>query len=237
MSEDFSIMNLDSPKDQTANCLPWRQIVLLLVLILIIWLPRRFELDRYVATDEVVWLLRSANFYYALGQGDYAATYIKEHPGVVTMWAGTAAYMLEFHEYRGFGQGYFESDKYWMFEDFITSKGVNPHDVLVTTRVIMVIINTLLIAAAFVFARLLFGTFPALIGIILIAFDPFHVSVTRLAHLDSRGEAQLIAMACSQAPAGHDHWTLRLLAGKLVQLEVAEAISYKTVRRTLKKTT
>jgi len=92
--------------------------------------------------------------------------------------------MLDFPEYRGFGQGYFESDKYWMFEDFFTSKGVNPHDVLVTTRVIMVIINTLLIAVAFVFARLLFGSFPALIGFLLIAFDPFHVSVTRLAHLD-----------------------------------------------------
>lgn len=54
--------------------------------------------------------------------------------------------------------------------------------------------------------------------------------------LDGRGEAQLIAMACSQAPAGQDHWTLRLLAGKLVELEVVEAISYETVRRTLKKT-
>ncbi len=184
MSEDFSIMNHDSPKDRTASRLPWRQIVLVLVLILIIWLPRGFELDRYVATDEVAWLVRSANFYYALGQGDYAATYIKEHPGVVTMWSGTAAYMLDFPEYRGFGQGYFEADKYWMFEDFITSYGIDPHDLLVTTRLIIVIINTLLIAAAFVFARLLFGAFPALIGFLLIAFDPFHVSITRLAHLD-----------------------------------------------------
>ena len=36
--------------------------------------------------------------------------------------------------------------------------------------------------------------------------------------------------------AGHAHWTLRLLAGKLVQLGVVEAVSYETVRRTLKKT-
>ena len=184
MSEDIPILNHGSPKDLTANRLPWRQIILVLVLILIIWLPRGFELDRYVATDEVAWLVRSANFYYALGQKDYAATYLKEHPGVVTMWAGTAAYILDFPEYRGFGQGYFDSDKYWMFEDFITSHGVDPHDLLITTRLIMVILNTLLIAAAFVFARLLFGTFPALIGFLLIAFDPFHVSVTRLAHLD-----------------------------------------------------
>ncbi len=54
--------------------------------------------------------------------------------------------------------------------------------------------------------------------------------------LDGRGEAQLIAVACSQAPDGHAHWTLRLLADKLVQLEVVESISHETVRRTLKKT-
>lgn len=54
--------------------------------------------------------------------------------------------------------------------------------------------------------------------------------------LDGRGEAQLIAVACSQAPDGHDHWTLRLLADKLVELQVVESISYETVRRTLKKT-
>ena len=53
--------------------------------------------------------------------------------------------------------------------------------------------------------------------------------------LDGRGEAHLIAIACSDSPQGHDHWTLRLLAGKLVELKVVENISYETVRRTLKK--
>jgi transposase len=54
--------------------------------------------------------------------------------------------------------------------------------------------------------------------------------------LDGRGEATLIATACSEVPEGHEHWTLRLLAGKMVELEVVDAISYETVRRTLKKT-
>jgi len=54
--------------------------------------------------------------------------------------------------------------------------------------------------------------------------------------LDGRAEATLIATACSDAPDGHEHWTLRLLADKLVQLGVVEAISHETVRRTLKKT-
>jgi transposase len=55
--------------------------------------------------------------------------------------------------------------------------------------------------------------------------------------LDGRGEAQLIATACSRAPEGHDHWTVRLLAGKLVELGVVESISPETVRQTLKKMT
>ena len=54
--------------------------------------------------------------------------------------------------------------------------------------------------------------------------------------LDGRAEANLIATACSEAPEGHKHWSLRLLAGKLVQLGVVETVSYETVRRTLKKT-
>jgi transposase len=55
--------------------------------------------------------------------------------------------------------------------------------------------------------------------------------------LDGRGEAQLIATTCSQAPQGHDRWTLRLLADKLVELRVVESISHETVRLTLKKMT
>jgi transposase len=54
--------------------------------------------------------------------------------------------------------------------------------------------------------------------------------------LDGEGEAHLIALACSESPEGHDRWTLRLLAGKMVEQECVESISYETVRRTLKKT-
>ena len=53
--------------------------------------------------------------------------------------------------------------------------------------------------------------------------------------LDGRAEAQLVATACSAAPAGHEHWTMRLLAGKLVELGLVESISHETVRLTLKK--
>ena len=48
-------------------------------------------------------------------------------------------------------------------------------------------------------------------------------------------EAQLIALTCSEPPAGYDQWTLRLLAEGLVQLEVVESISHVTVGEMLKK--
>ena len=53
--------------------------------------------------------------------------------------------------------------------------------------------------------------------------------------LDGAQEAKVIAMRLGPPPKGHAHWTLRLLARKVVELEVAETISYETVRRTLKK--
>jgi transposase len=54
--------------------------------------------------------------------------------------------------------------------------------------------------------------------------------------LDGAQEARLIALACGKPPDGLDRWTLRLLADKLVALEVVDDISYQTVRRVLKKT-
>ena len=55
--------------------------------------------------------------------------------------------------------------------------------------------------------------------------------------LDGEQEAHLIAIACSEAPDGADHWSLRLLADELVRLEVVATVSHETVRQTLKKTT
>lgn len=55
----------------------------------------------------------------------------------------------------------------------------------------------------------------------------------RLARTD---EARLVTLACSEPPAGHARWTLRLLAGRLVELDVVDGISPETVRQALKKT-
>lgn len=54
--------------------------------------------------------------------------------------------------------------------------------------------------------------------------------------LDGENEAQLIRLACSEAPKGRSEWSLHLLAEKMVELGVVDTLNHETVRRTLKKT-
>jgi len=54
--------------------------------------------------------------------------------------------------------------------------------------------------------------------------------------IDGKAEAHLIAAACGQPPEGRKRWTLRLLADRLVELDLVDSVSHETVRQTLKKT-
>lgn len=58
----------------------------------------------------------------------------------------------------------------------------------------------------------------------------------RAGQLDGEKEAHLIALTCSAPPQGHQRWSLRLLAGRMVELQHVEQLSHETVRRTLQKT-
>ena len=53
--------------------------------------------------------------------------------------------------------------------------------------------------------------------------------------LDGDGEAQLVALMCTEPPPGQSRWTLKLLGHRLVELGVVESISHETVRQVLKK--
>lgn len=55
------------------------------------------------------------------------------------------------------------------------------------------------------------------------------------AKVDGKVEAEIVALACSEAPEGHSRWTLRLLAEKAVSLNIVDGISYVRVQQILKK--
>lgn len=54
--------------------------------------------------------------------------------------------------------------------------------------------------------------------------------------IDGKQRAEITALACSEAPAGHSQWSLRLLANKVVELGLSENISHTQVGLILKKT-
>lgn len=58
----------------------------------------------------------------------------------------------------------------------------------------------------------------------------------RMPKFDGEKEAKLIALRCGSPPEGYARWTLRLLADKVVELEISDSVSHETVRQTLKKT-
>ena len=53
---------------------------------------------------------------------------------------------------------------------------------------------------------------------------------------DGHKEARLLAVACSQPPNGYARWSLRLLADRVVELKIVDAVSHETIRRVLQKT-
>lgn len=163
---------------------PWlKETLLYLALALVFIAPRLFYLDQYVTADENLWLRRSANFYYALGQRDYRQTFQMPHPGVVTSWAGTGGFLAVYPAYRGSGAGNLEGNG--QFHRLLAEKGVAPLDVLVASRIFVVLICAAAMLAAFGLLRVLVGLPSALVAFLLIAFDPFYFFLSRLLHLDA----------------------------------------------------
>ncbi len=156
--------------------------IVLGVVLLAICLPRAIKLDKFVTPDEHLWLSRSANFYFALGQRDFASTYQKEHPGVTIMWAGTLGFLARFPGHRGSGVGQLAAHEFNYYIDKVAH--VSPLDLLVAARAVLVLGHTLVLFLAFLYAIQLIGLWPAVVGFLFIAFDPFHLALTRVLHLD-----------------------------------------------------
>jgi hypothetical protein len=147
-----------------------------------ICLPRLLELDRYVTPDEPKWLMRSANFYLALSQGSLRDTYQHEHPGVTTMWAGMLGFLRGYPNYIDIRPGQIEREE--KLSIFLTNREISPLRLLALGRFFMVLAITGVLGLAFLVGCRLLGSLPAAIGILLVAFDPFFMALSRLLHVD-----------------------------------------------------
>jgi len=145
--------------------------------------PRLKALNRLVTPDEHLWLARSANFFKAISQEKPGWTYLSEHPGVTVMWAGTGGFIVRYPQYRHDGPDRVDSNE---FNRYIqNAKGVSALDLLVASRVFMILGHTLILLVSFRYAIRIIGAIPALISFLLIALEPYHLALTRVLHLDA----------------------------------------------------
>ena len=159
----------------------WLEAILLFALLVAVLGPRLLALDRFMTADEQRWLARSANMYLAISQGDWAGTYQREHPGVITMWAGTAGLLSRFPSYSRVATDWVDETTY---PDVVTANGHTVIELLTASRIFAVIGHTVVLLLCFPFARRLLGLWPAFVGLLFVAFDPFHMAHSRLLHLD-----------------------------------------------------
>src|SRR5689334_7609978 len=129
---------------------------LALILLVITLAPRLLSLRSFVTIDEPFWLSVGANYYYALGQRELENTVYEYHPAVTTMSFVTAAFLVDFPEYRGLGQGYFDVDKE-KFDPFLIEYGHDPMHLLYLSRLFQVLMIVL-------FALIIFYLLCVLIG-------------------------------------------------------------------------
>ena len=180
-----------APREETrsGHSRVWSGVLPVVILVVTVGLPRLLELDHFITIDEPLWVLRSASFYSDLAQGDFANTFKREHPGVTVMWAGTAGILS-----RQLFPAYAEQSELDSDEHTITvqNQAYKFLDILTAGRFFMVLGNTLALTLAFLYARRLLPPLVALIGFLLIAFDPFHVAHSRLMHLDALTSSLLL---------------------------------------------
>ena len=161
---------------------PVYTLVVLALLCLAAWAPRVLHLDAFVTIDERRWLTRSANFYTAITHGDLGNTAQTDHPGVTVMWAGVLGFIKEYPQYAQEDPGQLDFDD---FESWISEHTEHRQlDLLVAGRWWLALTTSLVLALSFLPLRAVFGTELAAVGVLFMAWDPFHVAHSRFLHLD-----------------------------------------------------
>jgi hypothetical protein len=202
-------------------------ILIVFFMALVFWLPRLLVVERAVTADEARWLLRSGNFYQALASGDLAATYQHEHPGVTVTWAGALGYVWRFRTFPQLAGEQLPGPS--SLENLFSGQGRQPLQVLAAGRSLVVLSLGLILALAGWYAARLLGWWAAGIGLGLIAFDPFSLSLTYLLQPDGLNSSlmllSVLAFLCYwQAGRRRLDLLISALAGGLAVLSKSPAV-------------
>lgn len=156
---------------------------------------RLLDLDRLVTTDEPFWLGRSGNFYRALVTGELEYTYQMAHPGVMTMWAGSFAYLIHFPEYAELAEGNMQVP--YAIEQHLRNFGQNPLDLMVAAKVAKLVMQTMFFTLSLVLLSRLVSMEVVLLAGLLLSFSPILTGFDSALHVD--GLFTAITMAATAA--------------------------------------
>ncbi len=151
-----------------------------LIIFLAALLPRIFGLAAFLTFDEPKWMDRSAAFLTALLTGNYAATFQTGHPGVITMWLGSAAIIIRYLMRSGASLLTFAQSS-----TFFSETMSDPLPFFVVARSLLALTAAVCIAGIYHLTSKLFDRATAFVAALLIALSPFYIAHSRVLHLDA----------------------------------------------------
>lgn len=157
--------------------------LLLLGLFLAAWLPRTLGLNVFVTADERKWLVRAANFDYALAHGDLYHTYQREHPAVTNTWLGGLGVLTAMPGHAQLAPGYFNPDieemEAWLKTPAAGPNAPTPLAMLAWARFYTVLAVAVVLTLTFFPLRRLFRAFAAVLVALFVSLAPMTVGFTR----------------------------------------------------------
>lgn len=153
----------------------WKSVAIgafLILLVVLTFLPRLLSLSSHWSSDEVFWMVRSRNFFFALQTQQFENTYVSHHPGVTTTWLGSVAI---WNKYR-----HDPASKSWFYSDMFLTP-----EMLANVRFPIALVAGILILVSGILLYRLFGNpVTAGLGTLFLAVEPFLLAESRRAHTD-----------------------------------------------------
>lgn len=161
-----------------------RETATTLALFLIALVPRLLALNVFVTADERRWVDRSAKFFMALLEANWAGTLQRGHPGVTTMWGGAMGLMAKYLSHalsEGLPVGV------GGLLEFLESVPVDVVDInyLAIMRIPIALLTSIAVVVIYLLVKELFGSQVAFLSGALLALDPFYLAHSRLLHHDA----------------------------------------------------
>ena len=167
----------------------WLRLAVPVGLFLVVLIPRILGLDVFITADEDDQIMFSTLFLKSALQGDWAGALVLGYPGVPTLILGATGVGLRylFHYQGWLPLPWVHADLMTTLDQVTTRFGVfeYPLDFLLWVRLPMALAASLSILGIYLLARRLLDDRLALLGTLIIAFDPFILAHTRIIHVDA----------------------------------------------------